>query len=114
MFHRLAFLIPEEQLQKLLTQGEGEVWRNDLKEGDMVDALWHHLDKQNNSRGSGWSQAMITKVEGDCMRIEYTKEPSAEARVLERWSVEIAPFESKTKEIWEFKKTIETDMQVDV
>ena len=32
---------------------------------------------------------------------------------MDRWSVEIAPFESKTKEIWEWKDTVKINMMVD-
>lgn len=32
---------------------------------------------------------------------------------MDRWSVEIAPFESKTKELWEWKKTVVSNMMVD-
>lgn len=34
-------------------------------------------------------------------------------RVVDRWSIEIAPFESKTKEIWEWKAGLKVDDQVD-
>jgi hypothetical protein len=34
-------------------------------------------------------------------------------KYLDRWSVEIAPFETKTKDIWEWKNTVVTNMMVD-
>jgi hypothetical protein len=46
--------------------------------------------------------------------LEYLTEPKEADRSLDRWSVEIAPFESKTKEIYEWKKTLRVDDQVDV
>jgi hypothetical protein len=32
---------------------------------------------------------------------------------MDRWSVEIAPFESKTKDNWEWRKTITVNQVVD-
>jgi len=46
--------------------------------------------------------------------LEYIMEPKEADRNLDRWSIEIAPFESKTKEIWEWKKTIKPDDKIDV
>ena len=43
----------------------------------------------------------------------YPTETKDADRPLDRWSVEIAPFESKTKEIWEWKKTIKVDDELD-
>jgi hypothetical protein len=113
MFHQCSFLIPEEDLQKLFTKGSGQSWRKDLKEGDMVDALLHYQDKQGKSRCSGWSQAKIVQVEGDSLMIEYSKDFQEQSRLVHRWSVELAPFETKTREVWEFKQTLKEDMQID-
>lgn len=40
-------------------------------------------------------------------------EPVASDRALDRWSVELAPYESETKAIWEWKATLQEDDQVD-
>jgi len=112
--HKANFQIPEETLQSLFTKGSGQAWRNDLKEGDKVDALLHHYDRMGSSRGSGWSQARIARVEQDALFLEYPMEPKESDRSLDRWSVEIAPFESKTAEIWEWKKTLKANDHVDV
>jgi hypothetical protein len=32
---------------------------------------------------------------------------------MDRWSIEIALFESKTKELWEWKQTVAINMMVD-
>jgi hypothetical protein len=45
MFHQYSFLIPDETIQRLFTKGTGQTWRHTLAEGDMVDALWHYIDK---------------------------------------------------------------------
>ena len=101
-------------MERLYTQGSGQNWREDLKEGDFVDVLLHHVDGSHTSRCAGWAQARIGAVAGDRLDIKYTMEPSDSDRWLDRWSVEIAPFETKTKELWEWKKTIKVDDQLDV
>ena len=78
-----------------------------------MDALLHYYDRTGSSRGAGWSQAKIAKLDGDTLQLEYLLEPSSSDRSLDRWSIELAPFESETKAIWEWKKTIKQDDQVD-
>lgn len=111
--HKCNFQIPDETLQSLFTKGSGQSWRNDLKEGDMVDALVHHYDRVRTSRGAGWSQAKIERADGDTLYLIFPTETKDADRPLDRWSVEIAPFESKTAEIWEWKKTIKVDDELD-
>jgi len=41
----------------------------------MVDALIHCYDRLRTSRGSGWSQAKIVKVEEDNLHLEFPTEP---------------------------------------
>lgn len=97
----------------MFTQGSRQAWREELKEGDSVDALVHHSDRGGQRGGAGWSQAKIEKVEGDALYLEYPTEPVEMDRMVDRWSVEIAPFESRTKETWEWKATLKVDDQVD-
>lgn len=59
----------------------------------MVDAI---VD-EGNTRCSGWSQARIGQVNGDILQLEFIYDTKNADRYVERWSVEIAPFESKTK-----------------
>ena len=112
--HRCNYQIPEATLQRLFTKGTGQAWRKELKEGDMVDALLHHYDRTDSSRGAGWAQAKISKVLEDTLYLEYELEPKEADRTLDRWSVELAPFETKTKDIWEWKATLKQDDQIDV
>ena len=69
--HKFNYLIPEETLQKLYTQGSGQAWRDDLKEGDMVDALIHHYDRTGSLGGGGWSQAKIGRIDTDSLYLEF-------------------------------------------
>ena len=75
----------------------------------MVDAI----ADENNSRCSGWSQARISYVNGDVLQLEFIYDIKSVDRYMDRWSVEIAPHESKTKELWEWKKTVAVNMMVD-
>ena len=75
LLHKFNFQIPEKDLQRAFTKGSGQSWRNDLKEGDLVDALLHHLDRAGTSRGAGWSQAKIGRVDEDTLHLEWLMEP---------------------------------------
>jgi hypothetical protein len=78
-----------------------------------VDAVLHYYDRSGASRGSGWTRARISKVEGDALHLEYPTETRDADRVLDRWSVEIAEFESKTLDSWRWKQALKVDDQID-
>jgi hypothetical protein len=46
-------------------------------------------------------------VAGDTLHLEFIYDTKNTDKYLDRWSVDIALFESKTKEIFEWKQTIE-------
>jgi hypothetical protein len=92
-----------------MLRSANQEWRKDLKEGDMVDAI----ADESNVRCSGWSQARISSVNGDVLQLEYIFDVKSVDRYLDRWSVEIAPYESKTKENWEWRGTILVNQLVD-
>jgi hypothetical protein len=75
----------------------------------MVDAI---ID-ENNSRCSGWSQAKISSVNGDNLHLEFIYDTRTVDKYADRWSVEIAQFETKTKEIWEWKATLAVNQVID-
>jgi hypothetical protein len=52
-------------------------------------------------------------VNGDLLHLEFVNDIKAVDKLIDRWSVEIAPFESKTKEIWEWKSTLKVGSLVD-
>lgn len=104
MLHKFNFQIADSVLQAMFTKGSGQAWRNDLKEGEMVDAVLHYIARGSGaSRGSGWTRAKITKVEGEDLHLEYPFEMRDSDRILDRWSIEIAQFKSKTEEIFAWK-----------
>ena len=75
----------------------------------MIDAI----ADESSFRCSGWSQARISSVNGDVLQLEYIFDVKAVDRLMDRWSVEIAPFESKTKENWEWRQTLSINTVVD-
>lgn len=75
----------------------------------MVDAI---IDEPM-TRCSGWSQARIGQINGDTMQLEFIYDNKTADRYLDRWSVEIAQFETKTKELFEWKKTVAAGTLVD-
>lgn len=107
ILHNYNYQIPEAELKRL--RSANQEWRKDLKEGDMVDAI----ADENNSKCSDWSQARISSVNGDILQLEFIYDIKSVDRFIDRWSIEIAPFESKTKEVWEWKHTVKVGMLVD-
>lgn len=75
----------------------------------MVDAI----ADETNSRYSGWSQARIASVNGDILQLEFIYDIKAVDKYLDRYSVNIAQFETKSKEIWEFKASLREGMLID-
>lgn len=75
----------------------------------MVDAL---ID-EHNTRCSGWSQAKISQVNGDLLQLEFIYDMKSVDKFVDRYSIEIAQFESKTKEDWEWKATLQKGSLVD-
>lgn len=75
----------------------------------MIDAI----ADENNVRASGWSQARISSVNGDILQLEYLFDTKNIDRFLDRWSVEIAQFNTKTQELWEWKSTLKIGDVID-
>lgn len=75
----------------------------------MVDAI---IDEPM-TRCSGWSQARIASVNADSLHLEFIFDTKTADRYLDRWSVEIAQFETKTKELFEWKKTVQVGSLLD-
>lgn len=98
--HLYSYQISEEELKRL--RSANQEWRKELKEGDMVDAI---IDEAS-SRCSGWSQARIDQVNGDTLHLEFINDTKSADRYIDRWSVEIAQFETKTKDLFAWKHTL--------
>lgn len=74
----------------------------------MIDAI---VDE--NNRCSGWSQARVSQVNGDLLFLEFIYDTKNADRYIDRWSVEIAQYETKTKELFEWKNTLTSNTVVD-
>lgn len=107
LLHNYNYQISEDELKRIRTLKED--WRLTLAAGDMVDAI----SDEPLARCSGWSQARIAQVNGDTMQLEFIYDNKTADRYLDRWSVEIAQFETKTKELFEWKKTVAVGTLVD-
>jgi hypothetical protein len=107
ILHNYNYQISEEELKRI--RSANQEWRKELKQGDMIDAI---IDEPS-SRCSGWSQARIESVNSDVLHLEFIYDNKSADRYLDRWSVEIAQFETKTKEVFEWKKTVEVGTYID-
>ena len=45
--------------------------------------------------------------------LKFLYEPQSSDRMIDRWSNELAPFESETKDIWEYKASLKVDDLID-
>ena len=77
-----------------------------------MDAKLHFIDQSAKSRGSGWSQAVVTKVDKDKLTIDYKMESVVKGRTVDRWLNELAPFESQTQKIWQYKSNLKVEASV--
>ena len=66
----------------------------------------------------GWLQAKILSTDGDFLSLEFTLTSNVYDRLMDRWSTEVAPFESKTKEDYAWRTQMLTEdatmVEVDV
>jgi hypothetical protein len=70
----------------------------------MVDAYIKADElKTNHSPLYGWLQARVVSVDGEKLYLEFEKSSNMYDASFDRWSTEIAPFESKTKEDYEWR-----------
>jgi hypothetical protein len=106
ILHNYNYQIPEDELKRL--RNTNQEWRKELKQGDMIDAI---VDE--NNRCSGWSQARISQVNGELLFLEFLFDTKNADRYIDRWSVEIAQYETKTKELFEWKNTLVANAVVD-
>ncbi len=105
--HYANYQISEEELKRL--RSANQEWKRDLKVGDMVDAI---LDDPV-AKINGWSQARIDQVNGDMLHLEFIHDVKTADKFIDRWSIEIAPFQTKTKDIFEWRHDIQVGSLVD-
>ena len=69
--------------------------------GDQLDVNMVCDDKQ---KIKGWVQATITRIEGDLLSLVFPELTVDYDHDLERWSTDIAEFESRTKEDYAWRR----------
>jgi hypothetical protein len=107
--HKLNYQIPDEEIKKLATVHQ--TWRAALKEGDRIDVL---VKADDRSSLKGWMQGKIASVDEDQLNVIFPESSQAYDCRVERYAAEIAQFESKTKDDYEWKRTsIAEWMEVD-
>lgn len=109
--HQYHFQIASETLKHLRTSKQ--VWRKDLKTGDKVDVL---VKADEKSPMTGFLQAVITRVEGDTLFLEFPESSNFYDTTMDRWATQICQFESKTKEdyAWRASQVLNCkDLEID-
>jgi len=99
ILHKYHYQIDNEELKRLRTVQQA--WRKDLKQGDKVDAL---VVADEKGRLTGWLQAVIEHVDGDTLSLVFPDSASGYDKTYNRWSTEVAVFESRTKERYAWAK----------
>lgn len=97
--HQYHYQIASETLKHLRTSKQ--VWRKDLKLGDKVDVL---VKADEKSPMTGFLQAVITRVEGDTLFLEFPESSNFYDTTMDRWATQICPFESKTKDDYAWRR----------
>jgi len=93
LLHKRNFQMSDDDLKRLATSRQ--LWRKDLKQGDSVDVNIWSDDKQ---KVKGWVQGRVERVEGDLLSIVFPHLPVEYDMDMERWSIDLAVFETHTKE----------------
>lgn len=96
--HKFHFQISDQELQQLHTVNQQ--WRQELKVGDNVDA---YVKADEKGRLFGWMQGRIVAVMKDTLSLEFPKSSMYYDRTVDRWSTDLLPFETKTKEDYEWR-----------
>jgi len=82
-------------------------WRKDLKAGDKVDVL---LKADERGILQGWMQGEIESVSGDNLWVSYPDSSDYYDAYIDRWALELAPFETRTKEDYEWRRSMVKNM----
>mmetsp|Transcript_393 Transcript_393/g.548 ORF Transcript_393/g.548 Transcript_393/m.548 type:complete len:291 (-) Transcript_393:8442-9314(-) len=98
--HGNHFQMSEDELKSMATQRQ--TWRKDLKVGDRVDV---NVDGDNKFKTKGWVQGEIERISGDILSIVIPELPPSFDLDIDRWSINLAQFEARTKEDYEWRAT---------
>ncbi len=107
ILHNYNYQISPKELKKL--RSSKEEWRNNIQVGDMIDAI----QEEQEAKCSCWGQARIAAINDDLLHLEFFNAAKSADRVMERYALELAEFETKSKENFEFKKELKEGDTVD-
>lgn len=88
-----------DDLRRLSTSRQ--TWRSALKVGDQVDVK---VSGDEKDKTSGWAQACITRIEGELLSVVFPELPTDFDRDVAVWSTDVAQFETRTKEDYEWRR----------
>lgn len=63
------------------------------------------IDGDDKQKTQGWVQGNVVRISGSTLSMEIPYLPPNFDHDLDRWSINIAEFETKTKEDYEWRKT---------
>ena len=98
--HSNHFQFSEQELKALATQRQ--TWRRELELGSMVDVM---IDGDEKAKTQGWVQGRVAGINGDELAIEIPELPPQYDLTIDRWSINLSQFESKTKEDYEWRRS---------
>lgn len=78
-----------------MLQTHNQEWRKDLKAGDQIDV---YVKADERGKVFGWMQGNIDQVYGDALAISFPKSTINYDCRVDRWSTDLMPFETKTKD----------------
>lgn len=102
--HQNHYKMPDSELFKL-RRTQNEAWRKELQLNGQVDVYCNADERGPSCKNRGWMQAQISAVvDDDDLYLEFPLVGDSFDRKISRWSSDLAPFESKTKEDYEWRR----------
>lgn len=76
-------------------------WRQELQPGDKLDVF---IESDRESKITGWVQGYVSEINNDELNVVMEDIPPWNDGGIDRWATFIAKFETKTKQIYEWRK----------
>lgn len=102
--HSNHFQMSEDELKNLATRRQ--TWRQTVKVGDKIDV---NIDGDNKLKTKGWVQGEVERISGDIFSIMIPDLPPNYDLDIDRWSINLAQFESRTKEDYEWRRSFASE-----
>lgn len=98
--HKYSYQISDDDMKRYRTLNQ--TWRNELKVGDKVDVL---IKADEKGMLQGWMQGEIESIDRDDLFIVFKDSHVFYDGCWDRWALEIAQFETRTKEDYEWRRS---------